>query len=156
MTESQRKDWIIPGIVSCQGYSLSPNSLKIILSLFDSSVWLTRAFLYPVLSNIKSRNITFFFQTQRFCFYCSLATLFLFGGTWGIFMIFVAVKIILKIRFQKVSPERQIEFDMKFHYKETVTCDDTGYWKLKWSEGKLTPTRMRLCFPWMTQKTQYI
>lgn len=80
MTESQRKDWIIPGIVSCQGYSLSPNSLKIILSLFDSSVWLTRAFLYPVLSNIKSRNITFFFPNTEILFLLFIGHIIL---VWG-------------------------------------------------------------------------
>lgn len=40
--------------------------------------------------------------------------------------------------------ERQIQFDVKFHYEETVTCDDTGYWKLKWSERKLTRMCMSL------------
>lgn len=33
-----------------------------------------------------------------------------------------------------LSLERQIQFDMKIRYEETVTCSDTGYWKLKWNE----------------------
>lgn len=116
--------------------------------------WLTRALQIQ-------KFCFFFFQTQTFCFYYLFAAFILVLGNLRYIEDFCSSKNSFKDQISEafknvLSFERQIQFDMKFHYEETVTCDDTGYWKLKWSEKKLTPTCMRFCFLWMTQRTQYI
>lgn len=143
--------------VSGSGYRHSSNSLKNILSICGSFI------NQIILINQSTSDIEvfFFFQTQTFCFYYLFAAFILVLGNLRYIEDFCSSKNSFKDQISEafknvLSFERQIQFDMKFHYEETVTCDDTGYWKLKWSERKLTPTCMRFCFLWMTQRTQYI
>ena len=65
--------------------------------------WLTRA--------LQIQKFFFFFKHRHFVFIIYLLLLFLFWGTWGILKIFVAVKILSRIRFQKPSK-------MRFHLKD--------------------------------------
>lgn len=78
------------------------SSLHLIV-LLTKSFWLTGTLLSPGLSKVKSRNITFFFKHRDFVFIIHWPHYSCLGRIWVIFMIFVAVKIIWKIRFQGVS-----------------------------------------------------
>ena len=78
-------------------------SLHVAVSL-TNLFWLTRT--------LQTQKFVFFFLKHRnFVFIIYLLLLFLFWGTWGILKIFVAVKILSRIRFQKPSK-------MCFHLKD--------------------------------------
>lgn len=146
------------GIVSGSGYWHSSNSLKSILSTCGSFI---NQFILINQSTSDTEVCFFLSQTQKFCFYYLFAAFILVLGNLRYIEDFCSCKNSFKDQISEafknvLSFERQIQFNMKFHYEETVTCDDTGYWKLKWSERKLTPMCMRFCFLWMTQRAQYI
>lgn len=116
------------GIVSGSGYRHSSNSLRSILSICGS--FINRIIL--INQSTSDTEVFFFFQTQTFCFYYLFAAFILVLGNLRYIEDFCSSKNSFKDQISEafknvLSFERQIQFDMKFHYEETVTCDDTGY-----------------------------